>query len=93
MERYKMEYIFLDLGRQPIANNFLTEDQIEGEYTFDLKVKLNDDTKLVSLVNFVPPEKMFHDNYAYRSSLSQTMREHFEDIARIIDVSYSPEKC
>ena len=85
-------HIFLGLGKQPIANNFLTADQIEGEYTFDLRVKLDYDTKLVSLVNFVPPEKMFHDNYAYRSSLSQTMREHFEDIARIIDVSYSPEK-
>ena len=85
-------HIFLDLGKQPIANNFLTKDDLENEYMFPLRVKFDYDTKLVSLVNFVPPEKMFHDNYAYRSSLSQTMREHFEGIARIIDVSYSPEK-
>lgn len=87
-----MEHIFLDLGRQPMANNFIIKEQLDDEFMFDLKVKFNDETKLVSLVDFVPPDKMFHDNYAYRSSLSQTMREHFEDVARIIDVSYSPEK-
>ena len=30
----------------------------------------NEETKLVSLVNFVPPEKMFNETYAHRASMS-----------------------
>jgi len=87
-----MEHVFLDLGKQPIANNFLTPDQFDDEYFFDLKVKFNDENKLVSLVDFVPPKLMFHDHYAYRSSLSLTMREHFKDVASIIKTRHDPDK-
>lgn len=68
---------FLDLGRQPLANGFLTQDKIEDEYFFNLKVGFNLDTYMVSLLNFVPPKKMFNENYAYSSSSSKTMQEHF----------------
>ena len=33
-----MKKEFLDLGRQPIANKFLKEDEINDEFFFDLKV-------------------------------------------------------
>ena len=68
---------FLDLGRQPIANRFLNKDEFDDEFFFDLKVTFDEETKLVSLKEFVEPELMFNDNYAYHASMSETMKNHF----------------
>ena len=76
-----MKRQFLDLGRQPIANGFLSEREIQDEYFFHLKVGFDDETKLVSLMEFVKPERMFNDSYVYYSSMSKTMREHFKNAA------------
>ncbi len=35
-----MKREFLDLGKQPIANKFLTESEIKDEFFFDLKLCL-----------------------------------------------------
>tara|TARA_R110002020_G_scaffold37124_4_gene111982 strand:+ start:21369 stop:22556 length:1188 start_codon:yes stop_codon:yes gene_type:complete len=84
---------FLDLGMQPIANNFLSSvSDIKNEYKFRLAVTFDDDTKLVSLSNFVSPDLMFNDSYVYHSSLSKTMRSHFKDAALSFLKDYSPEK-
>ena len=84
---------FLDLGIQPIANNFLsTVDQIKDEYKFHLTVTFDEETKLVSLSDFVPPELMFNDSYVYYSSLSQTMRSHFKETADLLTREFSPRK-
>jgi len=48
---------FLDLGKQPITNNFLTQQKPIKEFFYNLKIMFNEETKLVSLVDFVPPEK------------------------------------
>jgi hypothetical protein len=56
---------FLDLRRQPIANKFLKEDEFKDEFFFDLKVVFDEDTKLVSLKEFVKPELMFNEDYDY----------------------------
>ena len=83
---------FLDLGMQPIANRFLSSsDQIENEYKFHLTVTFDEETKLVSLCDFVSPELMFNDSYVYYSSLSKTMRSHFNDIALKIDYKFLPK--
>ena len=44
-----MKKQFLDLGRQPIANGFLYENDINDEFFFNLKVGFDADTYLVSL--------------------------------------------
>ncbi len=88
-----MKKKFLDLGMQPIANKFLTsEDEIENEYKFHLTVYFDEDTKLVSLGQFVPPEMMFNDSYVYHSSLSNTMKNHFSNAAQNLDDLFSPVK-
>jgi hypothetical protein len=46
------------LGRQPIANKFLREDEFKDEFFYNLKVVFDDDTKLVSLKDFGFEEKM-----------------------------------
>ena len=61
-----MKKEFLDLGKQPIANKFLKEEEISDEFFFDLKVVFDEDTKLVSMKDFVRPELMFNDDYKYK---------------------------
>ena len=81
---------FLDLGKQPIANGFLTEDEFDNEFLFDLKVVFDNDTKLVSLKDFVKPEMMFNENYAYHASMSETMKNHFKSLAESFLENFQP---
>ena len=48
---------------------------------YDLKIGFDKETKLVSLIDNVPPEKLFPDDYVYDSSQSTTMVEHFKECA------------
>tara|TARA_R110002073_G_scaffold12346_2_gene54796 strand:+ start:12748 stop:13935 length:1188 start_codon:yes stop_codon:yes gene_type:complete len=86
-----MKKQFLDLGRQPIANGFLNKNDFANEYFFNLKVGFDDETKLVSLMDFVEPTKMFNDEYVYYSSLSKTMREHFLSAAETFKTKLFPQ--
>jgi methylation protein EvaC len=83
---------FLDLGRQPIANGFLTEEEFEDEFFYDLTIGFDKDTGLVSLGEFVPPERMFNENYAYHTSQSFPMVRHFEDIAIRLQKEFEPRR-
>ena len=87
-----MKKEFLDLGRQPIANKFLKEDETNDEFFFDLKVVFDEDTKLVSMKDFVRPELMFNDDYKYNTSLSTPMVNHFKDTAEMLKDRFSPAK-
>jgi len=86
-----VKHTFLDLGTQPIANKFLQEAG-EDEYKFNLTVEFDDETKLVSLGNFVRPELMFNDSYVYHSSNSDTMRKHFKDYSQLLKEDFNPQK-
>ena len=85
-----MKREFLDLGRQPIANKFLKEDEIDDEFFFDLKVVFDEETKLVSMKDFVKPELMFNEDYKYNTSLSTPMVNHFRDTAQMLDERFKP---
>ena len=60
-----MKKQFLDLGKQPIANGFLYKEEIKDEFFFDLKVGFDEETKLVTQIEYVDPPLMFNENYAY----------------------------
>ena len=85
-----MKKEFLDLGRQPIANKFLREDEFKDEFFYNLKVVFDDDTKLVSLKDFVKPELMFNDDYVYHTSLSVPMIKHFKETAEMLMKEFNP---
>jgi methylation protein EvaC len=85
-----MKKEFLDLGKQPIANKFLNEDEFDNEFLFDLKAVFDDETKLVSLKEFVTPEMMFNENYAYHASMSDTMKTHFKTLAGRLQSEFNP---
>jgi methylation protein EvaC len=88
----KMIKKFLDLGRQPITNAYLTENDLSDEFLFHLSVGFDEETKLVSLMEFVKPQMMFNDTYAHRASMSATMRESFTEIALSIKQQFKPAK-
>ncbi len=71
----------ISFGRMPIANAFLTREEFKDEYFFDLAVGFCPDCTMVQLLEQPAPEMMFHDHYAYFSSISRRMAAHFADFA------------
>jgi len=86
----KMKKEFLDLGRHPIANAFLKEKDFDDEFLFDLKVVFDTESKLVSIKNFVEPEKIFNENYPYTTSNSFPMVKHFKETAEMLMKEFNP---
>jgi SAM-dependent methyltransferase len=88
-----MKKTFLNLGKQPITNAFLSkEEEFKNEFLYNLSIGFDDETFLVSLMEFVEPQMMFNDSYAHRASMSITMRESFKNIATSIKDQFNPEK-
>jgi methylation protein EvaC len=79
---------FLSFGRMPIANGFLSVDQFADEYFFDLRVAFCENCCMVQLAELVERERMFHDNYAFFSSTSTRMAQHFQKFAWWIRQTY-----
>lgn len=73
---------FLSFGKMPIANGFLSPEQYGSEHFFELKVGYCPESGMVQLTELVQQEKMFHENYAYFSSTSFRMAEHFKRFAQ-----------
>lgn len=82
---------FLDLGKQPIANRFINNNQKRQEFFYDLSVGIDHDTKLVTQLHYVDAPLMFNENYAYRGSMSVTMREHFKRASEYFQQAFNPK--
>lgn len=72
----------VDLGQQPLSDAFRVPDDSSEEFFFRLAVGLCDSCTMAQLMEEVPREKMFHEDYPYYSSGSTVMRKHFELTAR-----------
>ena len=72
---------FLSFGRMPIANGFLEPKDVPDEFFFELEVGYCPESRMVQLTQLVEKERMFHDHYAFFSSTSRRMAEHFEHFA------------
>ncbi len=71
----------LDLGRTPLANALLTEDQLQHpEDTYPLHLVWCNDCFLLQITENVPAEKLFA-HYFYRSSFSDAFLEHCKTLA------------
>ncbi len=71
----------IDFGKMPIANAFLAPEKLKDEFFYNMVVGYDPATHAIGLVNTVPPEKMFHDHYAFFSSTSKGMQRHFRATA------------
>ena len=84
---------FLDLGNQPLANNYLRKNQlIKKEKKYRLKVGINKKNKLVSIEKPLSSKIMFNQNYPYRSSMSKTMIKSFKSLSNLIKKRFNPKK-
>jgi len=82
---------FLNLGKQPITNNFLNNQKPKNEFFYDLKVTFDEKSKIISLSNFIPPEKMFNETYAHRASMSKTMQISNYELSNYIKKRFVPK--
>ena len=90
-----MKKIFLNLGKQPITNNFLKKLDKKNkmkEFFYPLKLTYDDKTNLVSLSTFIKPKMMFNDNYAHRASMSKTMNNSFKTLSNKLKQKFKPSK-
>ena len=80
---------FLDLGLQPLANNYLKKSQLnKKEKKYRLKIGFNPKTRLVSINKPISSKEMFNDKYPYRSSMSKTMLKSFQLIRNLNQIKY-----
>jgi SAM-dependent methyltransferase len=73
-----LQRTFLDLGFQPLANSYLTAEQLEAgtEKSYPLHTRVCDRCFLVQAQDVVPAEEIFDAGYAYFSSFSPGWVEH-----------------
>jgi methylation protein EvaC len=67
---------FVDFGNMPIANSFMKIVN-EKEYLFSMQMAFCKNCYMVQLIEQPAREKMFHENYAFFSSTSDFMKNHF----------------
>lgn len=79
---------FISFGKMPIANGFLGPLDFDKEYFFEMEVGFCSKCCMVQLLSQPDPEQMFHDNYAFFSSTSVRMAEHFRVISDTIRRDY-----
>ena len=84
-----MNKFFLNLGKQPLANNFLTKFSSK-QPTYNLKLYFNTKTKMVSISKRIPSSIMFNSKYPYRSSMSITMQTSFKKLSDEIKKRFNP---
>jgi SAM-dependent methyltransferase len=82
----KIKHLFVSLGSSPLANVYLTQNQLHREeHFYPLDVYLCHRCFLVQLPEFESPETIF-DGYAYFSSYSDTWLNHAQDyVINMID--------
>ena len=89
-----MKKKFLNLGKQPIANSFLSSNSKKtttNEFFYNLSVSFDTNNFLVSLTNPVNPKIQYTDKYAHRASESMTMRKSFKDFANKLKKRFEPK--
>jgi len=76
--RTPLTHTFVDLGLQPLANSYLTAEQLAAgtEGVYPLHARVCDRCFLVQVDDEVPAEAIFDAGYAYFSSYSTTWVEH-----------------
>ena len=81
---------FMSFGRMPIANGFLSAEEISDEYFFELAPAFCDRCSMFQLIKQPQPDKMFHGHYAFYSSTSRYMQLHFEAFAKAVMADVLP---
>jgi len=79
----------LSLGMQPLGNGFIEANQLSDEYFYPMEAGYSEESMMFQLLEQPAPEKMFHDHYAFYSSTSNYMAQHFKQFAnQVIQSEY-----
>lgn len=73
---------FLDLGRQPLSDAFRDPHDDRPEFSYLLRVGSCTECSMVQLMQEVARDRMFHQDYPFRTSTSVRMRQHFRQFAQ-----------
>ncbi len=69
--------VFLSLGRLPLSDDFLSPERLcREEPRYPLDVAFCHDCTLVQILETVPPEELFGEDYPYFSSFTDTLLAH-----------------
>lgn len=71
---------FLSLGKMPLVNSFLLKSELVSEKKYLLQVAYCPECHLAQLTKIVPPKVLFK-HYLYFSSVSESLVEHFAEVA------------
>lgn len=89
---------FISFGKMPAANAFLRKEELEKEeYMYDMEVGFCEECKMVQLIEMPPYEKYIvpdavgKTNYAFYSSTSKFMEEHFAELAKEVEERFLEE--
>ena len=74
----------MSFGRMPIANGFLSADDVAREYFFELAPAFCERCSMFQIMEQPDATKMFHGEYAFYSSTSHYMQTHFERFAHSV---------
>ncbi|MDR0485809.1 MAG: class I SAM-dependent methyltransferase [Elusimicrobiota bacterium] len=80
-----LEVCFADLNTAPIVNNYIAqEDLYKEDIYYPLKVFVCSKCHLVQTIDFNPASQIFHENYAYFSSYSNSWLKHCQEYVDMI---------
>jgi methylation protein EvaC len=85
-----MKKIFLNLGLQPMANNFAIKSKNKQKF-YNLKIKFDNKNYLTSISKIIPSKNIYNSHYPYLSSMSKTMQVSFKNLAKKIKNKYKPK--
>lgn len=71
----------LSLGEHPPVDNFTDAEHLSGEKRYPLDVYFCGSCSLAQLLDVVAEEELFHGDYAYFSSASKPLVDHFRSYA------------
>ena len=87
------DFIFLDLGNHPPANNYLkNQSDLLNEFKVPLQIFFCENCYLVQTKDFVQPKDLFSNEYAYLSSVSKSWLKHNEKLKNILTKKFKIQK-
>ncbi len=82
---------FMSFGKMPLANGFLTAQEIPNESFYELAPAVCGTCSLFQIMDQPMPDRMFHAQYPYYTSNSINMQAHFEKFAKSIGSGFVVE--
>ena len=79
---------FMSFGKMPIANGFISKNNMKREFSFEMEVGFSKKLSLFQLNDHPAPKQMFNQNYPFFTSSSKYMVKHFEIFSKWIKKNY-----